>query len=248
MVCKTLGCRWLAMAAIMALAGSPVLAQEKQTPGASRPSTQETNSSSKSFEAHGLKELEQSLFRPFRSLEPETSLDGILESRPQRPPVSNKRTKEMMERRKNWAFMTPEEIVTGKSPDDSSDAQGLGKDQDDSKLLSPMDRYFQRLYGQDRPKNKDNQRGAKNDLFGSSGSKLDDAEDQEGSSAGLPESVRETQRNLKKSRGANGKEDLETRRSSSGFFADVFALERKKPTPEEEKTERERMEAYRKSL
>jgi hypothetical protein len=246
MVCNSLGPRYLAIAAISAFVGSSLFAQERQTAAVSHPSTQETNSS-KSFGSHGLKDLEQSIFRPFRSPEPETSLDGVLD-RAQRPaPVPSKRAKEMMERRKDWAFMTPEEIITGKSADDPLNPKGSGKDDDESKSLSPMDRYFQRLYGQDRKAKTDTQ-GARKDPFGSSapGVGQDDSDDPESSTAGLPESVRETQRNLKKN--ADGKKDLQTRRSSSGFFSDVFALERKKSTPEEERVERDRMEAYRKSL
>src|SRR5262245_55064219 len=102
MVCNSLSPRYLAIAAISAFVGCSLLAQERQTAPVSHPSTQETNSS-KSFGSHGLKDLEQGIFRPFRSPEPETSLDGVLD-RAQRPaPVPNKRAKEMMERRKNWA-------------------------------------------------------------------------------------------------------------------------------------------------
>jgi hypothetical protein len=141
--------------------------------------------------------------------------------------------------------MTPEEIINGKSADDPSNPQGAGKD-DEGKMLSPMDRYFQRLYGKDKQGNKKNN-APKKDAFGwdKSGSERD-SDDQDDSTAGLPDSVRETQRNLKKKH--DGKKEEESKNSSSGFFTDVFALERKKPTLEEERVEKERMEAYRKML
>ena len=116
------------MAALAALAGSSVLGQEKQTaPPAAQPSAQVTNSN-KGFETRGLKDFEQSIFKPFRSLEPEGSLDAVMQQPQQPPPVVNKRAKEAMERRRDWAFMTPEEILNGKSADDPANPQGSGKD------------------------------------------------------------------------------------------------------------------------
>jgi hypothetical protein len=244
MVRKSLGPSFLAMAVILAFAGSSAFGQDKQAPSpGARPATVETNSSG-SLESHGLKDFEQSIFKPFSSVEPESSLDAVVQRSQPPPPVQNRRAKEAMERRKEWAFMTPEEILNANKEDNSLNPQG-SKD-DESKKLSPMDRYFQRLYGVDKKVDKDNQPRKKDsfrhDDLDPSSRDLDDQDD----SAGLPQSVRETQRNLKKNR--DGKKDVENKNSSSGFFTDVFALERKKPSIEEERVERDRMEAYRKSL
>src|SRR5580765_6179496 len=104
MVCKSLG-PWLpVMALAIAFAGSSALGQEKQAPAAAPQATVQETNSSRSFDSHGLKDFEQSIFKPFRSMEPEGSLNAVME-RPQRPPpVPSKRAKEMMERRRDWAF------------------------------------------------------------------------------------------------------------------------------------------------
>src|SRR5262245_25418044 len=206
MVCKCRGlvCALPAIALIMALAGNALLAQEKQTP-ASRPATSNQETNSGKFESRGLKELEQSIFSPLRDLAPESSLDAVMENpTPQRPPpVPNKRAKEEMERRKNWAFMTPEEILTGKSENEGLNPKSA-KDDYEGKL-SPMERYLQRLYGEDKRKPKITKGTDKKDTIfgpGKSSSSLDDTEEQDdGSLAGLPESVRRTQRDLKKEDG-----------------------------------------------
>src|SRR5438445_821538 len=98
-------CSLLATALTSAFASMSLLAQEHQTsspPGTTPSSNQSTNSTqSSSGKADGLKNLEQSIFKPFRGFEPDGSLDGVM-SRPQRPPaVSDKRVKELIERRKN---------------------------------------------------------------------------------------------------------------------------------------------------
>ena len=237
------------------IAATTLLAQEHQTaspePASSRASTAETNSGKAFQKSGGLKDLEQSIFKPFRGLEPEGSLDGVL-SQPQRPPpISNKRVKEMIERRKNWAFMSPEEIVTGKSMEETLDLPGVTKDDDETKLLSPMERYFQRLYSNDKPKSKSTPGAGKQDSIlgsGKSFSSMGDSDGQEDSTAGLPATIRETQRNLKKSTDRGSKTDANSERRTSGFFSDVFALERGKISPEEERSEKAWLEAYKKSL
>src|SRR6185436_1524731 len=113
------------------------------------------------------------------------------------------------------------------------------------KEMSVMDRYFQRLFLEDKRKLKKNAVEGP----GKSDASPGDLEEQDDSGANLPESVRETHRNLKKHTEDRAKKELATdRHSNSGFFSDIFALERKKPTLEEERIEKERLDAYRRSL
>src|SRR5512147_1595955 len=61
----------------------------------------------------GLKQLEEDLYKPLRSFTPKSSLEGVVAppARPPSPPViQNKRVKELLERRKNWVFMTPKDL------------------------------------------------------------------------------------------------------------------------------------------
>src|SRR6476660_3464005 len=89
----------LTAALISAMATISLLGQEQPkpstAPGTPQLSASQTNSSKSLQKSDGLRDLERSLFRPLRELEPEGSLDGVMNSGPQRPPpVSNKRMKE----------------------------------------------------------------------------------------------------------------------------------------------------------
>src|SRR6266850_4201391 len=217
MVLKSLGpISLLAAALISGIAATSLLGQENHSSspaaGSSQSSNQQTNSAKSLQKSDGLRDLERSLFRPLHEFEPEGSLDGVINSGPQRPaPVPNKRLKEMMERRKNWVFMSPEEIVTGKSMQETLDFQGVTKEDDQTKLLSPMERYFMKeLQGNDKHKTRTAPGARKEDsFFGSTKpfSSMDDAEGQDDSMSGLPDSAREVQRNLKKSAENASKKD-----------------------------------------
>src|SRR5215475_8832969 len=75
-----------------------------------------TNSPSLKPKQNGLKQLERDLFRPFETISPEGSLDGAFvptmpQPQPNTPAVQSKRAKELLERRRDWVFETPEEIL-----------------------------------------------------------------------------------------------------------------------------------------
>jgi len=88
-------------------------------------------------EPNGLKSLEDDLSRPLQSFRPGDSLEGI-GVRPMTPPtIRSTRSKDSQDRRRNWMFATPEELILGTAPEDERD----GKYKD----LSPMERYIERL-------------------------------------------------------------------------------------------------------
>ena len=64
----------------------------------------------------GLKQLEEDLYAPLQMFTPKSSLEGVAAPLP-RPPagsvIQSKRAKELLERRKNWVFMTPEDLLAG---------------------------------------------------------------------------------------------------------------------------------------
>jgi hypothetical protein len=231
-------------------------AQEHAAPAQGASSNQPSSSIKAPFnKADGLKNLEQSIFKPFDGFSPQGSLDGVLNSRPSQnlPSVPNKRAREMMDRRKNWVFMTPEEIVTGKTSEEGLGLKQTDKPEDERKLKSPMERYLQRLYG-DPANPKDSKKASadrKQKGFGNSTNPFtarDDAEAQDDGMSDLPSSIRDAQQKLKKSEEKGLKNKPESERRNSSFFSDVFALEREKPSAEDEQIERDRLEVYRKSL
>jgi hypothetical protein len=146
--------------------------------------------------------------------------------------------------------MAPEELVLGRSTLEAFDLKGTDKSEE-SKFLSPMERYYQRLLNKDsvNPSDKKNSTFGKASLAGKSSLSPmggPEEQDQDDTLSGLPASVRDSQRALRINK---EREKMETgsEHHSFGFFSDVFALERK-PSLEEQKQERERLDAYRKSL
>src|ERR1051325_8286260 len=114
-------------------------ANKKQEPAKSQPSTK----------SDSLKQLEESLFKPAKSISEQNSLDVAPFEQvhpPQQPSAQSKRARELMDRRKNWIFMTPEELVTAQTTKDTIDLEGKGDDAQGQMTLTPMERYLQKLY------------------------------------------------------------------------------------------------------
>jgi hypothetical protein len=202
----------------------------------------------------GLKRLEQDLFKPFRGFSSDDSLDGVRNpsfSAPAPNAPQSKHAKELMDRRKNWAFMTPEELITGKAKEDPSETQGKSDEEKEKSLLSPIERYYQSLYLHKPP--------AKNSpgksLSGTEKEKsaFDPAGYQDDPGSGSSSSVDENHRTAKKSFDTKSFDTTSGKTPAvqpkqSGFFPDVFALERPKPSSEEEAIDKARLESYKRSL
>lgn len=66
---------------------------------------------------------------------------------PPNPPLSA-RERELLERRRNWVFMTPEELMSGEGTDEML---GMKKDdKDGTELMTPMERYYEQLLAPNR--------------------------------------------------------------------------------------------------
>lgn len=225
--------------------------EKKAEPRTSTSAVQRTNSNSKSFKENSLNDLEKNIFGAFKNFGEDSGSEAIGNQRLPRPTVvPNKQTREILERRKNWAFMTPEELVIGRSTLEAFDLDGADK-KEDTKLLSPMERYYQRLLNKDNSRAESQKNGTKGHRSGNGKSSLSplggpDEQDQDESLAGLPASVQESQRAVRANQ-EKDKKDTASEHHSFGFFSDVFALERR-PSLEEQKQEHERLDAYRKSL
>jgi hypothetical protein len=207
-----------------------------------------TNSSSFKPKQNGLRQLEQDLFRPFETLAPKGSLDGAFvpsmpAPQPAAPSVQSKRAKELLERRRDWVFETPDEILAGVSSDDKSNRRDQDKEGDDKLKLSPLERFYDRLYNKE--KKGPTQKGHKRDLLSDSrksGLLSDDSEADD--DADLPFGIRETQREMKKLLvPRDRKEDSSTEPSRSGF-SDIFGLGKNTRSREEIEMQKQRMDRY----
>lgn len=98
----------------------------------------------------GLKSIEADISKPFQSLSPRSSLDGIMAPQVLPQPQSaspqlTQRERELRDRRKNWAFANPDEFGSDLSPEKmfglkQYDANGVEK-----KNSTAMERFADRL-------------------------------------------------------------------------------------------------------
>jgi hypothetical protein len=96
----------------------------------------------------GLRNLENDLIKPFQSFAPQGSLDGISvppAQAPTRSVVPNKRIKELLDRKKNWALMGPEDFIAGSTGDEVFRLPDYDENGVEKKRQSPVDRFFQSL-------------------------------------------------------------------------------------------------------
>ncbi|HSU55332.1 MAG TPA: hypothetical protein VLT36_14845, partial [Candidatus Dormibacteraeota bacterium] len=158
-----------------------------------------TNSSSSLPKPDGLRELEKSLLGPLEAISPKSSLDGVGASmHPLGPvPSQNRKVREELERRKDWVFMTPEQLVGAPSADDLLGVHDKDKDAKRKEKMSPLDSYIERLYNPDKT-----QKGSKTkgfEILANPGLKASARElDSDQDSDGVPKNVRESEGALKR--------------------------------------------------
>jgi hypothetical protein len=196
---------------------------------------------------NGLKQLEQDLFKPFQGFSPKTSLDGVVAPAPRAPAASavqSKRMKELMERRKDWAFMSPEDLVGGPSVEEIFN---VPQDNDRPKL-SPMERYYEQLYHRDDPasrkkkdKGEDSVSDARSTPSGFPGDPAADANSKD------PRPTPDSERTQKKSLESNSRGGAAPREGSS-MFADIFGLGKNLPSREEIETQKLRMDRFKNAI
>jgi hypothetical protein len=206
-----------------------------------------TNSSSFKPKQNGLKQLEQDLFRPFETLAPKGSLDGAFvpsmqAPQPAAPSVQSKRAKEMLERRRDWVFETPEEILAGPSSDDKWNRRDQDKESDDRLKLSPLERFYDRLYNKEKKGPKGNKLDKLSDSR-KSGILPDDSEADD--DADLPLGMRETQREMRKLLAPKDRKEGSSSEPSRDGFSDIFGLGKNTRSHEELEMQKERMDRYR---
>jgi hypothetical protein len=97
----------------------------------------------------GLKQLEEDLYAPLQHFTPHSSLDGVMAPPPPRSPaqsaVQSKRVKDLLERRNNWVFMTPEDLLAGPTVDEVLKKPEYGPDGRDKQDRSAAERFYERI-------------------------------------------------------------------------------------------------------
>jgi hypothetical protein len=174
----------------------------------------------------GLRQLEEDLYKPLQSFTPKSSLEGVVAPsvRPPAPSVmQNKRVKELLERRKNWVFMTPEDLVGGPTVDEILKTPQFGADGQEKKDLPAFERYYQRLAAKRPAMNKPTQAGD-DELFGAP--RKSNPQDNLASpdDSDLPSGLRESAEALKKLFEPGGNDSPFARATAHSDFSDTFGL------------------------
>jgi hypothetical protein len=222
--------------------------EEPSAPPTSTSSGVTNNSAPSKPRGDGLKSLEQDLFKPFERIAPQGSLDGAFapptpEPRPATPVIQSKRAKELLERQRDWAFETPEEILATPSTDDLLNSRDKQEGIEDKSQLSPVERFYERLYSKDK-KDSTYKSTKRDDPFEprKPGALSDDptADDD----TDLPAGVQEARREMRKLLAPKERKADSSLEPNKSFFSDMFSLNKSKPTREEIETQRERMDRY----
>lgn len=84
---------------------------------------------------------------PDRSWNFDDSQQGIAPSMipPPTNPALSPREKELLDRRRNWVFMTPEELISGERPEEMLGIKEYDKDGKEKEPMTAMERYYEHL-------------------------------------------------------------------------------------------------------
>ncbi len=174
----------------------------------------------------GLKQLEEDLYKPLQSFAPKDSLEGVTAPPPRTRPapvIQSKRAKELLERRKNWEFMNPEDLMAAPTLEDILKTPKLETVKQPDKDLQPLERYYMNLAGKKAlAKTPDPSKDA--DLFGPASKAK--PRDQQGSSddSDLPSGIRESALALQQMFQQGSADDPFVRDVGRGTPADPFGL------------------------
>jgi hypothetical protein len=174
----------------------------------------------------GLKQLEEDLYKPLQSFTPKSSLEGVV-APSVRPPsqsvIQNKRVKELLERRKNWVFMTPEDLLGGPTVDEILKTPQFGADGQEKKEPQTFERYYQRLAAK-RPAANKPSKTKDDELFGPP--RKSNPQDEPALSDGseLPSGLRESAEALNNLFEPGGSDSPFARATTHGSFSDTFGL------------------------
>jgi hypothetical protein len=193
-----------------------------------------------------LRELEEDLYKPLQAFSYKSSLEGVV-APPTRLPapsaIQSKRVKELLERRKNWVFMTPEDLLGAPTVEDILKAPEFGPAGEQKNDVSAFQRYYQRLAPQRAARNKNAGQANEDDLF-SPRKKPSAADTASQDDSDLPSGVRQSVEALTKVFEANTPSDPFGRDTMTEAFGDPFAAASKAPSKEELQAHQRVMDQY----
>jgi hypothetical protein len=147
------------------------------------------------------RQLEDLLTQPLQGMSTKGgSLDPVMMPAPRMPvagpAIQSPRAKALLDQRKNWYLMSPEDLAGGPNAKDALDSSAFGSDGRDKDKETTLEGYFSRL---DQPKQKNSRSTWPGDEDQTSARRGKNPGDRDASrdDTELPASLRESERNLK---------------------------------------------------
>jgi hypothetical protein len=173
-----------------------------------------------------LKQWQEELYKPPQSFEPQSSLDGVI-ALPVRPPatpaIQSKRVKDLLERRKNWVFMSPEDLLAAPTVDEILKTPELGPDGQEQKEPPALQRFYEHLATKRSPI-EDFLQPKSDELFGSPGQLKPRDDLAAHDDASLPSGLKETAQALQKLFEPGSSDSPFAQGAAHGNLYDTFGL------------------------
>ena len=179
-----------------------------------------TNLHQLTIKEDGVKELEEDLYQPLRSFTPQSSLDGVaapLPPSPAPPAIQSKRAKELLERRKNWIFARPEDLVAEPTLEEILKTPEYGKDGREKKQTPALERYYERMATKRPAANRPDQ-WKEPDLFSPVKKSGSGEETAARGDSDLPSGLKESAQALKSVRTRGGRRPVRPKRDARQLF------------------------------
>ena len=185
-----------------------------------------TNLHQLTIKKDGLKEMEEGHYRPLPSSTSQSSLDGVAAPLPSGPAptvIQSKRVKELLDRRKNWVFTRPEDLLAEPTLEEILRAPEFGKDGREKKPVPALEQYYERLATKRPAANRPDQR-KDDELFGPVKKSSSSDETAAHDDSDLPSGLNESAQALKKLFELDTGGGLSAREGTRSRFSDPFGL------------------------
>jgi hypothetical protein len=194
----------------------------------------------------GLKQLEEDLYKPLQAFAPKSSLDGVV-ARPPRPSaapvIQNKHLKDLLERRKDWVFMTPEDLLDVPTVEQILKAPKFGAEEQDKKDLPAVERFYQRLAAK-RSEAKNPLQPGNRDVFAPPVDSTPGEESASRDDTALPSGVKESAEELNKLFDPVNSDSPFVRAAPRGSLSDIFGFGTKTLSPLEVREHKKFIDDY----
>ena len=197
----------------------------------------------------GLKQVEEDLFKPLKKqFSLKSSLDAVFvppQPRLRRDPVpQTKKEKEEEAEKREWVFLSPEEVSSGPTIEEIFNVPEYGPDGMEKKKLSPMERYIERMDKKGNGETNSNaqardsrRNNAENQPRGKEQAELEERSKQ-------PKKAEESSfERMQKLFSANS-ESTSRIGANHGTISDIFGTGVNQPSPEWTKGQKDRMEEF----